>query len=105
MKTIVLIIMILAGTMQNIRAQVPQIDEELLRYYTEEGRREAEDMVRKFQETKKPRYQNAYDDYLQDLRVIADTGKAPDNENLYDDLRMMNNDDIFVFSDSEEVYQ
>ena len=62
---------------------------------------DAEAMARKFEETVKPRYQRAYDNYLADLEIIKVTGRANDDENLYDDLRKMNSNEFFVYSQSE----
>ena len=61
----------------------------------------AEAMARKFEEAVKPRYQRAYDNYLADLEIIKVTGRANDDENLYDDLRKMNSNEFFVYSQSE----
>ena len=58
--------------------------------------------LQRFQSSVKPRYQTAYEDYLYDLQVIAQTGRAPDNEALYDDLRVMNNNETFIYADSQD---
>lgn len=44
----------------------------------------------------KPDYKEKYDDYLDDLKVIAKTGKAPKNAQLEKDLSQMNSDETFV---------
>ena len=67
-----------------------------------EAEAEAEDLLQRFQSSVKPRYQTAYEDYLYDLQVIAQTGRAPDNEALYDDLRVKNNNEIFIYADSQD---
>ena len=46
----------------------------------------------------------AYDDYLYDLQIIAKTGQAPDNEALYNDLRLMRDNQTFVYTKSQEEY-
>ena len=58
-------------------------------------------MARKLEETVQPRYQRAYDNYLADLEIIKVTSRANDDENLYDDLRKMNSNEFFVYSQSE----
>lgn len=75
--------------------------EDVSRRYHEAGVADAEAMARKFEETVKPRYQRAYDNYLADLEIIKVTGRANDDENLYDDLRKMNSNEFFVYSQSE----
>lgn len=88
-----------------VNAAEPQFDAELFQQYAEEGREEAKRMVEQFQQKEKPLYRQAYDDYLNDLRVISETGKAPDNEGLYHDLRAMDSDEPFIYFDSEEIYR
>ena len=83
-------------------AQEVQFDAELAARYQAEAEAEAEDLLQRFQSSVKPRYQTAYEDYLYDLQVIAQTGRAPDNEALYDDLRVMNNNEIFIYADSQD---
>ena len=77
-------------------------DEILVQQYRAEAEVAADEMLRNFQGTLKPRFQMAYEDYLRDLQIIAQTGKAPDNEALYDDLRVMKNNQTFIYSDSQE---
>ncbi len=83
-------------------AQEVQFDAELAARYQAEAEAEAEDLLQRFQSSVKPRYQTAYEDYLYDLQLIAQTGRAPDNEALYDDLRVMNNNETFIYADSQD---
>ena len=69
-----------------------------------EAEKAADDMLQSFQGSVKPRYQMAYDDYLYDLQIIAKTGQAPDNEALYNDLRLMRDNQTFVYTKSQEEY-
>lgn len=92
------------GLMKFAIAQNIEVDQELLNYYKEEGQKEAAEMVREYYSMNKPRFQEAYNDYLNDLIEIAKTGRAPDNELLYNDLRLMKSEEEFVYSDSEEKY-
>ena len=71
--------------------------DEMEAYYLAEAKKDAEKMVRDFQGLDKPKYQQAYDDYLKDLKTIARTGTAPDNLELYKDLEAMNSNDPFVY--------
>lgn len=68
--------------------------------YKAAGQADAVALNQKFQEAEKPKYQQAYDDYLNDLKIIRETGVAADNEALYSDLRTMKSDDDFVFSET-----
>lgn len=43
-----------------------------------------------------PEYKQKYDDYINDLKVIAETGKAPENKRLNDDLAKMNSNDRII---------
>ena len=85
----------------SLPAAAEESAEEVSRRYHEAGVADAEAMARKFEETVKPRYQRAYDNYLADLEIIKVTGRANDDENLYDDLRKMNSNEFFVYSQSE----
>lgn len=91
----------IAGTML-AEAQEAQFDAELAARYKAEAETEAEDLLLRFQSSVKPRYQTAYEDYLYDLQIIAQTGRAPDNEALYDDLRVMSNNETFIYADSQD---
>ena len=82
-------------------AAAEESEEDVSRRYHEAGVADAKEMSRKFEESVKPRYQRAYDNYLADLEIIRVTGRANDDENLYDDLRKMNSNDFFVYSQSE----
>lgn len=83
-------------------AQEANMESELMMRYEAEAQAEADEVLRKFESAVKPRYQSAYEDYLYDLQIIAKTGKAPDNEALYDDLRLMKDNQIFIYADSQE---
>ena len=82
-------------------AAAEESEEDVSRRYHEAGVADAKEMSRKFEESVKPRYQRAYDNYLADLEIIRVTGRANDDENLYDDLRKMNSNEFFVYSQSE----
>ena len=77
-------------------------DEELLQKYRVEAETLADVIMQRFCDANKPRFQLAYDDYIKDLMIIAKTGVAPDNEDLYDDLRVMKNNEIFIYYNSQE---
>lgn len=68
--------------------------------YKAAGQADAVALNQKFQEAEKPKYQQAYDDLWKDLEVIRKTGRAPDNEELYSDLREMNSEEGFIFSET-----
>ena len=89
-------------TMARAKAQDVQFDAELLSRYQAEAEEEAEDILQQFEGAVKPRYQTAYEDYLYDLQMIYQTGRAPDNEALYNDLRMMNSNELFVYGDNRD---
>lgn len=74
--------------------------QEVAERYRVAGQADAVALNQKFQNVDKPKYQQAYDDYLNDLKIIRETGTAADNEGLYSDLRAMNSDDGFVFSET-----
>lgn len=42
-----------------------------------------------------PEYKHKYDDYINDLKYIAQTGKYPQNAALQNDLQKMNSDEKF----------
>ncbi len=96
---------VILGMPEVIRAQnLDGADETLVQQYREEAEKAADDMLQSFQGSVKPRYQMAYDDYLYDLQIIAKTGQAPDNEALYNDLRLMRDNQTFVYTKSQEEY-
>ena len=43
-----------------------------------------------------PNYKKKYDAYVNDLKIIAETGKAPENKQLQQDLAKMNSNERFV---------
>ena len=71
--------------------------DEMEAYYLTEAKKDAEKMVQDFQMLDKPKYQKAYDEYLEDLKIIARTGVAPDNQELYKDLEAMSSNDPVVY--------
>lgn len=71
--------------------------DEMEAYYLAEAKKDAEKMVQDFQTLDKPKYQKAYDEYLKDLKIIARTGVAPDNQELYKDLEAMDSNDPVVY--------
>lgn len=85
--------------LSNVAAQSREHQEAAERYKAA-GQADALTLNQKFQEVEKPKYQQAYDDYLNDLKIIRETGTAADNEALYSDLRAMKSDDEFIFSET-----
>lgn len=75
--------------------------EQLEQQYREAGIKDAEALKAAYDKLHKPLYQQAYDDYLEDLDYIAEHGTAPDNEMLYRDILMMNSDEPFVYSQTQ----
>ena len=61
-------------------------DKNIEQQYKDAGIKDAEILQKVYDKLHKPLYQQAYDDYLQDLDYIAEHGVAPDNEALYRDL-------------------
>lgn len=49
---------------------------------------------------KTPEYQQKYDDYINDLKIIAQTGHYPENQRLYEDLAAMDSNERIVVDDS-----
>lgn len=82
-------------------AQSAEDSKSIAQRYHNAALNDAEELNKKFQDADKPKYQKAYDEYWEDLEVIRKTGVAPDNEELYSDLREMNNEDGFVYSESK----
>ncbi len=94
-----LAILPLLGETGAVRAQEAEESPEAVeREYREAGNRDAKALQKRFDEMRKPKFQKAYDDYLEDLKVIKLTGTAPDNEKLYDDLRRMNSNEKILYS-------
>ena len=42
-----------------------------------------------------PQYKQKYDEYIEDLEYIGDTGEYPNNQSLQNDLAKMNSDEKF----------
>ena len=82
-------------------AQSDGNNQDIAQHYHNAAVNDAKELNKKFQNADKPKYQKAYDEYWEDLEVIRKTGIAPDNEELYSDLREMNNEDGFVYSESK----
>ena len=66
--------------------------------YARQGTDAAAALLAKFDAMEKPKFQQAYDDYLKDLEIIAETGRAADNPELYKDLLEMNSEEEVVYS-------
>ena len=98
-RFMIIIFVVFFALINEAQAQVA-VDDELMKQYVEEARADAREMVKSYQSLDKPAYQKAYDNYLKDLEVIAETGKAPDNEALYDDLRQMDSDEPYVYMET-----
>lgn len=47
-----------------------------------------------------PEYQQKYNDYIRDLKFIAETGNYPENQTLNNDLAMMNSNDRIIIGDT-----
>ncbi len=69
--------------------------------YQQAGLNDAQILQRAYEKLHKPLFQQAYDDYLEDLEYISQYGTAPDNEALYQDLLQRNSDDKFIYSQTE----
>lgn len=76
-------------------------DKNIEQQYKDAGIKDAEILQKVYDKLHKPLYQQAYDDYLQDLDYIAEHGVAPDNEALYRDLLARNSDEKFIYSQTE----
>lgn len=78
----------------------PEADAEarLVEQYAAQGVVSAQKLKQQFEQMDKPAFQKAYDEYLEDLKIISETGKAPDNEALYNDLRQMNSDNELTYN-------
>ncbi len=66
--------------------------------YARLGSEAAAAMLTRFDSMEKPKFQRAYDDYLNDLKIIAETGRAQDNQELFQDLLEMNSEEEFTYS-------
>lgn len=76
-------------------------EDDLEKQYYEAGVKDAEALKIAYDRLHKPLYQQAYDDYLNDLELIAQTGEAQDNEALFRDIMMMNSNEPFIYSYTE----
>ncbi len=79
-----------------------QTSSEILKQqYQDNGIKDAETLRETYDKLHKPLYQQAYDDYLNDLEYISQHGTAPDNEALYKDILMMKSNEPFIYSHTE----
>lgn len=69
--------------------------------YAKQGQNAALLMQYEYETMHKPKYQQAYEDYLNDLKLISQFGKAQDNENLFNDLRQMNSEEEVIYSHTD----
>ena len=76
-------------------------EDDLAQQYHEAGVKDAEALKIAYDRLHKPLYQQAYDDYLNDLELIAQTGEAQDNQALFRDILMMNSNEPFIYSHTE----
>lgn len=74
---------------------------EIERQYQQAGQLDAQILQKAYEKLHKPLFQQAYDDYLEDLDYISQYGKAPDNEALYQDLLQRNSDEKFIYSQTQ----
>lgn len=83
-----------------LEKNAPEADAEtrLVEQYAAQGVVSAQKLKQQFEQMDKPAFQKAYDEYLEDLKVISETGKAPDNQALYNDLRRMNSDNELTYN-------
>lgn len=72
-------------------------DRNLIEKYSAQGVYAAQKLKKRFELMEKPEFQKAYDNYLKDLKIISRTGKAPDNQPLYNDLLEMDSEKTFVY--------
>ena len=68
------------------------------------GEAAAELMKQNYKLLDKPNFPTAYYYYLEDLKVIAEKGLAPERANLFQDLELMNSKDIYIYYDSNDYY-
>ena len=69
------------------------------------GEAAAQLMKQNYKVLDKPNFPTAYYYYLEDLKVIADKGLAPERANLFQDLELMNSQDVYIYFDSNDYYQ
>ena len=98
MKLFLILFMLLISTTP-IFAQISS--EILEQQYHNAGIKDAEALRETYDKLHKPLYQQAYDDYLNDLEYISQHGTAPDNEALYKDILMMKSNEPFIYSQTE----
>ena len=79
-------------------AAAEESEEDIILKYRMAGIKDAKTVEEAFVFLEKPKFQTAYDDYVRDLDVIRKTGRAPDNEGLFQDLRKMNSNEFFVYT-------
>lgn len=88
----------------NIFAQeVKEDDIYNLKKYVEDAQKDAKNMITEFERLDKPKYKKAFDEYQEDLKTIAITGRAPDNYELYKDLESMNSNELKIFAKSKKT--
>lgn len=75
-------------------AAAEESEEDIILKYRMAGIKDAKTVEEAFVFLEKPKFQTAYDDYVRDLDVIRKTGRAPDNEGLFQDLRKMNSNEF-----------
>ncbi len=68
------------------------------------GEKAAEKMKQNYKILDKPNIPTAYYYYLEDLKVIAEKGLAPERANLFQDLELMNSKDVYIYYDSNDYY-
>ena len=61
-------------------------------------------MKRNYKILDTPNFPGAYYYYLEDLKVIAEKGLAPERLNLFRDLELMNSKDVYIYYDSNDDY-
>lgn len=79
-------------------AAAEESEEDIILKYRMAGIKDAKTVEEAFVFLEKPKFQTAYDDYVRDLDVIRKTGRALDNEGLFQDLRKMNSNEFFVYT-------
>lgn len=68
------------------------------------GEAAAEMMKQNYKILDTPNFPGAYYYYLEDLKVIAEKGLAPERLNLFRDLELMNSKDVYIYYDSNDDY-
>ena len=79
-------------------AAAEESEEDIILKYRMAGIKDAKTVEEAFVFLEKPKFQTAYDDYVRDLDVIRKTGRAHDNEGLFQDVRKMNSNEFFVYT-------